>query len=256
MEFAKAESMSIHKTRSPEELVTSCQGLVRSIAWKIHQRLPRTVDLDDLIGFGQVGLMEAARDFDQTREVRFTTYAYYRIRGAVLDGLSSMNWFTKADYARGRYEKAANALLSEADGETADELSWFERTTMSLSMSYLVTHASGESQTVEPADDNVTPADVVQSRELQSVLTQLVDELPEREQVLIRSIYFDGISIKQAGERIGISKAWASRMHVRTLSRLASRMTGGQGHSTPVRKPADLDRPLEKLCVSGDTETG
>ena len=100
--------MNEHATQTPEQLVTGCEGCVRSLAWKIHQRLPNSVELDDLIAFGQLGLLEAARDFDQKRQVRFTTYAYYRVRGAILDGLSTMNWFTKADYARGRYEQSAN----------------------------------------------------------------------------------------------------------------------------------------------------
>ena len=247
--------MSVRETQTPEELVIGCQGLVRSIAWKIHQRLPRSVDLDDLIGFGQVGLLEAARDFDQTRQVRFTTYAYYRVRGAILDGLASMNWFTKADYAGGRYERAANALLSEADGKAADDLNWFERTTMSLSMSYLFTHSADESPTGEPADDKLTPANVVEARDLQALMNQCVGKLPEREQVLLHSIYFEGLSIKQAGERIGISKAWASRLHARILNGLASSITVVHDVKVPSGHATNFDGPPEKLCVSGDAAT-
>ncbi|MGV2335702.1 MAG UNVERIFIED_CONTAM: hypothetical protein LVR18_16830 [Planctomycetaceae bacterium] len=63
-------------------MINGCQGLVRTIAWRVHQRLPKTVDLDDLIGYGQVGLAEAARDFDETKGSQFVTYAWYRVRGA------------------------------------------------------------------------------------------------------------------------------------------------------------------------------
>ena len=73
-----------------QQLVVSCQGLVRSLAWKIHCKLPRSVDLEDLVCYGQIGLVEAARDFDSSRGGQFTTYAYYRIRGAILDGMSKM----------------------------------------------------------------------------------------------------------------------------------------------------------------------
>ena len=207
------------------ELIYSCQGLVRSIAWKIHQKLPRSVDLDDLIGFGQVGLAEAARDFDQSRNVQFTTYAYYRIRGAVLDGLSSMAWFTRADYNRGRYERAVNDLLeSTPDDSSADDTNWFGQTTRALSMTYIMTHWGSENTGPEPADA-FTPSDAAEASDLCRAIRELVDELPEQEQKLIRGIYFEGLSIKEAGQRVGISKAWASRVHARTLDSLALRMS-------------------------------
>ena len=209
------------------ELIYSCQGLVRSIAWKIHQKLPRSVDLDDLIGFGQVGLAEAARDFDPARGVQFTTYAYYRIRGAILDGLSSMAWFTRADYNRGRYEQAVNDLLETTpDNTSADDTNWFGQTTRALSMTYLMTHWGQENSGPEPTD-TFTPADAAEIADLGSVIRRLVDGLPAQEQQLIRGIYFEGLSIKEAGHRVGISKAWASRLHARTLDSLALRMTEG-----------------------------
>ncbi|MCA9050525.1 MAG: sigma-70 family RNA polymerase sigma factor [Planctomycetaceae bacterium] len=204
-------------------LIYSCQGLVRSIAWKIHQKLPSTVDLDDLIGFGQIGLAEAARDFDQQRGVQFTTYAYYRVRGSILDGLSKMSWFSKIDYARGRYERTSNELLeSSASSGTGDDAEWFAETTRTVSMSYVMTHWSGESG-FEPAD-NGTPGDAAESNDLQGWVREAVDSLPEPEQTLLRAIYYDGLTIKEAGERVGISKAWASRLHARTLDSLALRL--------------------------------
>jgi RNA polymerase sigma factor for flagellar operon FliA len=218
--------MTVRDQMSPTELITSCQGLVRSIAWKIHQRLPRSVELDDLISFGQVGLAEAARDFDRSRKVQFTTYAYYRVRGAIQDGLSTMSWFTKADYARGRYERATNELLTETNEvNLGDDVSWFERTAASLSMSYLMTHYCDESYEFEILDPRAAlPSDVAETVDLQEIVGQRVCELPEREQALIRGVYFEGLSIKDAGERIGISKAWASRLHARVLNSLALSM--------------------------------
>ncbi len=212
------------KAATPE-LIHSCQGLVRSLAWKIHQKVPRSVELDDLIGFGQVGLAEAARDYDQNRGVQFTTYAYYRVRGAILDGLSTMAWFSRADYARGRYERAANDLLETAPGDQAgDDVGWFGQTARSLSMTYIMTQWAGDSGGPEPVDPH-SPSEDAEESELKVALRMLVDELPEQESTLIKGIYFEGLSIKEAGERIGISKAWASRLHARTLHSLALRMS-------------------------------
>lgn len=205
-------------------LINGCQGLVRSIAWKIHQRLPNSVDLDDLIGYGQIGLAEAARDFDLQRGVQFTTYAYYRVRGAILDGLSTMAWFSKADYARGNYERSANDLLETSrQTEVENDGEWFRQTTQSLSMSYIMTHWA-DSGVTEPSD-TVTPSDTAEAGDLQKKIRLMLDELPTQEQTLMRSVYFDGLTIKAAGERIGISKAWASRLHARTLESLALRLS-------------------------------
>jgi RNA polymerase sigma factor for flagellar operon FliA len=210
-------------TSETSSLIYGCQGLVRSIAWKIHQKLPPSVDLDDLIGFGQVGLAEAARDFDQQRAVQFSTYAYYRVRGAILDGLSSMNWFSKADYARGRYEQSANDLLDSSREEPdSDETDWFAHTTRTISMSYIMTHW-GDSTVQEPSEET-TPAEAAESADLQGMIRQMLDELPGQEQTLMRGIYFDGLTIKAAGERIGVGKAWASRLHARTLDSIALRL--------------------------------
>jgi RNA polymerase sigma factor FliA len=214
------------KCASPAELIHSCQGLVRSIAWKIHQRLPRTVDLDDLIGYGQVGLAEAARDFDAARGVQFTTYAYYRVRGAVLDGLSTMSWFSKADYSRGRYEHGANAVLKESSSEAGmtGESTWFTNTTRSLSAAFLISDLASVSLEQKALVSGSVTADA-DSDELKNTIGEALSRLPEQERSLIDDIYFQGLSIKDAGERIGISKAWASRLHARILQNLGFQLS-------------------------------
>ena len=199
---------------------------MRSIAWKIHQRLPRTVELDDLIGYGQVGLAEAARDFDAGRGVQFTTYAYYRVRGAVLDGLSTMSWFSKADYSRGRYEQAANDVLHESSPESgvANELSWFTNTTRSLSAAFLISDFASVSLEQQTAAPESQSADI-ESEDLRKTISEALGSLSEQERGLIEDIYFRGMSIKDAGERIGISKAWASRLHARILRNLGFQLS-------------------------------
>ena len=88
-----------------QQRIEECQGLVRSLALSIRRKLPPTVELEDLIAYGQVGLGEAARDFDPDRGSRFSTYAYYRIRGAIYDGLSKMAWFDRVQASQVRYEQ-------------------------------------------------------------------------------------------------------------------------------------------------------
>ncbi len=216
--------MQIKSADASAILINQCQGLVRSIAWKIHQKLPATVDLDDLIGFGQVGLAEAARDFDSNRKVQFTTYAYYRVRGAILDGLTTMSWFTKSDYSRGRYERSANDVLETSeDGHADGDSGWFEKSSRTLSMTYIMTHWGQDEYGSEPTDTQ-TPSDSAELSDLCTIIRQLLKELPQQEQDLLTGIYFDGLSIKASGERIGVSKPWASRLHTRALEALALKM--------------------------------
>jgi len=214
--------------QSIPELMNGCQGLVRSIAWKIHQKVRRNVELEDLIGYGQVGLAEAARDFDQGRGNQFTTYAYHRIRGAILDGLSTMSWFKKADYHRGRYEYAAGEVLQESgtENESLGDIEWFVRTSRALSGAYLMTHLpeSGDDSDFVVKSKDADPSDRLDRFETNARIQSLLAELPDQARTLVQRIYFDGWSIKDAGEEIGISKAWASRLHARTLETLSVKL--------------------------------
>jgi RNA polymerase sigma factor for flagellar operon FliA len=217
-------------TKTTQELIASCQGLVRSLAWKIHCKLPKHVDLDDLVSYGQVGLAEAARDYEEGRG-HFTTFAYYRVRGAILDGLSKMRWFNQADYHRGKYERMAQEVLYPDDEtnpqrstELEDDVRWLKNVGGALATVYLFCHSTGEQTDGAGAvedDHAASPPAMLLKREIHEKLHQLVNALPEDAAALIRGAYFEGLSLKEAGERIGVSKAWASRLHAKTLGQLA-----------------------------------
>lgn len=222
-------------------LIASCQGLVKSIAWKIHQKLPKHVELDDLIGYGQVGLAEAARGFDEARGGQFTTYAYYRIRGAILDGLARMQWFNAYDFHSGKYERMADSLL-EGEGEAAaeeaaapaakteDQVSWFAETSTMLAMAYLMSGQGGDERRAQEPEDRSTPmpgADAAK-RELAERLHELINELPDNMSKLIRASYFGGLTLTEAGKTIGISKSRASRLHAEALGQLARSLRRAQ----------------------------
>lgn len=214
---------------APHELIAQCQGLVRSLAWKIHRGLPSSIDVDDLIGYGQVGLAEAARDFDPARTGSFTTYAYYRIRGAIYDGLSKMSWFSRAQYARLRYAQRANELLATEghaapgqEGSLEDDIDWFRNVVGGLAVAYLASSARDEDDPggLELVDSGPLPPGLLMGEETRRILHELIAALPEQEAQLIRGAYFEGLTLQEAGQRLGISKAWASRLHARTLERL------------------------------------
>src|SRR5882672_10304022 len=97
-------------------LVEQHLSLVQAIARKVKKTLGSSIEYDDLVAYGSKGLVEAADRYDSRPGVAFTTFAYYRIRGAMFDGLRTMGWYSRADYARYRAEERANEYLqSHAD---------------------------------------------------------------------------------------------------------------------------------------------
>lgn len=214
-----------------QQLIADNQGLVRSLAKRIHRTLPSYVEMDDLVAYGQMGLAEAAKAFDASRGHQFSTFAYYRIRGAIYDGLGKMNWFNRSQYEQAREQALASDVLAteaEAQSEPTDsvreEVRWLKRATSTLGVVYLMAQSSEEESNAaanvvdEKAD---APPEVMARRELHEKLHALVDSLAPEAATLIKAVYFEGLTIQDAGERIGVSKAWASRLHAKTLEQLA-----------------------------------
>lgn len=218
------------RPKTAHDLIEEGQGLVHSLASRIHHNLPVRVDLDDLISYGQLGLAEAAREFDPNRGVQFTTFAYYRIRGAIYDGVSKMSWTSRARLNRLRYLQRAHDVLqqeqesaSEGSGRSLqEEATWFSRVTEKLAVVYLASQATDEegNQRLLDAPDKPVPSPM-EVREVNARLHALIEALPLDASRLIRTIYFDGLTLTEAAQQLGISKSWASRVHARTLDNLA-----------------------------------
>jgi RNA polymerase sigma factor for flagellar operon FliA len=208
-----------------EELVFAHQGLVRAIARGIHRSFPSYIDLDDLIAYGQLGLAQAARDFDANRGIQFSTFAYYRIRGAILDGANQMNWLRRMTRAGDAYERMSSDLLGTdaADGESnSSDTNWLGDTGGKLAVVFLLGQAGDEEHRLDPEDDNApAPIESLLDEELRGMLREQLELLPDDARQLLKATYFEGKTLKEAGEAIGISKAWASRLHARALDQLA-----------------------------------
>jgi RNA polymerase sigma factor for flagellar operon FliA len=189
------------------------------------------MELDDLISYGQLGLMQAANDFDPQRGVQFSTFAYHRIRGAILDGTTQMSWFRRNAPNRQKYERMSNDALAtgaadnvgENSSATDDQAAWLQESTSQLAIVFLLSHASDEGREAPHLEDSTARAPIqnLLDDELKAKLHDLLAELPEEARSLLQGAYFEGLTLKEAGERLGISKAWASRLHARALGQLA-----------------------------------
>lgn len=214
------------------QLIADGQALVRSLAARIQRSVPVRVDLEDLIAYGEIGLAESARDFDPAHGTQFSTFAYYRIQGAIYDGLAKMTWTSRSRYKRLRYEQMAAETLERESSENlgkdslAGHGNWFGRVTEKLAVVFL---ASGDADGQASVTDNVedpgeSAPQLVLHREASERLRELVDKLPNEERRLVRMVYFEGKTLQDASSQMGISKSWASRLHGRILERLAGHL--------------------------------
>jgi RNA polymerase sigma factor for flagellar operon FliA len=216
-----------------DRLIEQHLPLVHAIAGKLRRTLRRPIELEDLIAYGSKGLVEAAERFDARQGVAFATFAYYRVRGAMLDGLRTMGWYSRADYARYRAEERTNALLqSEADRAGAaqaamgpaaaapDPATALKEIGELLGGVAAVHITSIEAAAALPDERLPPPDEAVDGRQLGERLRRAVVRLPEKERRLVELYYFADKSLGEVGAAMGLSTSWACRLHARAVAAL------------------------------------
>ena len=211
-----------------DRIVEENLDLVRSIAGKLRRSLGRTLDLDELVAYGSKGLVEAASRFDSRQGVAFSTFAYYRIRGAMLDGLRSMGWYSRGDLARYRAEERANEYLrnlAEREGAPEPGPSGNVAATLAEIAEVLSGVATIHITSLEAAagvtDERLPPPDQQLERmHMQARARRALDKLPEKERRLLQLHYFEDMNLEVASAELGLSKSWGSRLHARAVDRL------------------------------------
>lgn len=216
-----------------DELIEQHRSYVRALAVKIMRTLPRQIDLNELVAYGNIGLIEAAERYDPRRGVSFPTFSHYRIKGAIYDGLREMGVYSRSSHSGGRFTAHATDLLqSAADDEQTmpessaasldDEIDSTQSLINALIPVYLL---SLESDSVpEMVDANALSTEKIEERELISFVMKLATELTEDEQQLIHSLYFKHLSMTSLAAQMGVTKSWISRLHARAIQHLRDRM--------------------------------
>jgi len=213
-----------------DRLVSEYLPLVSSIAGKLKKSLCKHAPHEDLVGYGSRGLIEAAERYDAAQGVAFSTFAYYRIRGAMLDGVRSMSWYSRADYARYKAEESANEYLesnardqgakAQAGGnasKTAEILGSIASSLSAVAAVHIVSMEAAESM---PDSTFEAPDAAFESHQMRGRVREAIKTLPEKERQMLEAHYFKGQSLLDAGKAMGLSKSWASRLHARAVNRL------------------------------------
>lgn len=213
-------------------------GLIKRNALRLARRLPSHVQVDDLIGAGHVGLVNAARRYDPSNGARFETFAEHHIRGAMLDAVRSVDPLSRdvrrqaRTITRATHELRAllgrepeEAEIAQAAEIPVDRLRFVQTQVATAVETSLDAPRGGEDRPSlgPPAPVESDPAGRAETRELSEHLRAALDELPERLQTVVSLYYGEGCTLKQIGERLGFTESRACQLHGEAIHRLRTR---------------------------------
>jgi RNA polymerase sigma factor for flagellar operon FliA len=226
------------KTRNQDEIVNTHAPLVKRIAYHLMSRLPPSVQADDLIQAGMIGLLEASRNYDSGQGASFETYAGIRIRGAMLDEIRRNDWAPRSVHRKAR--KVADAVRQIESRERRDARDHEVARELKLSLDeyhQILQDASGylvmsfedmgidnEAVASELADRAPGPIDRVQNEAFKRSLSDAITSLPEREKLVMTLYYDEELNLREIGAVIGVSESRVSQIHSQALIRLQARL--------------------------------
>lgn len=259
--------MDFMVTRSPEarhRLILEYASLARTVVGRLGIPPTSLLELEDLVSYGMIGLINAIDRFDLTRGVRFEAFATPRIRGAVIDQLRILNWMPRSTVSRIRHIEGVLANLEQRLGRSAQEEEaageigvsperyrqmLLEVSTTILSLDAPLGSLMQEDEVTSLSDvleDHATlgPAEQVERRELTGLLSTAIDHLPAREQLLLALYYQEELTMKEISSLMGISESRVCQLHMQALMRLRGTLTSyrientkpaatGQTHTSP-----------------------
>ena len=250
---------------------------VRSLASQVRKQFNSQLELDELMSYGQIGLLEAADRFDSKVGANFLTFAHYRIKGAIYDGLRKMGILRGGD-ARNAYngERSSAYLANLSDremgggnrgGSVDDDVRDISSAVTGLAM--LFATAAEAADGLGMSDEGLPADERLEMEQQRKRVRAAIAQLPEKERKLLEGYYFQAKTLEEAGAEIGQSKSWASRLHARAVERLKeilseddepSLNTRSKAHGTSSRgrpnlsstdRPAEAARPLVPAAEGG-----
>ena len=239
-EFKKTKSPSIR-----EKFIRQYMPLVKYVAGKVAVGMPSNVEFDDLVGYGQFGLLDAINKYDTSKNVKFKTYAVTRIRGAIFDELRQIDWVPRSVRQKSREIEDAIASLESRLGRTASNAEIAEslnmteedynRTVMKVSGTSILSlndvwYAGDDNDNMSIGNNIEAPSslnpDIMAEREaVKKVIAEAINELPEKEKMVIVLYYHEDLTFKEIGDVLEVSESRISQLHTKANLRLRDKLT-------------------------------
>jgi len=216
--------------------------LVKRIAHQMMSRLPYSVQIDDIIQAGMIGLLDAASRYDEIHGAQFETYATQRIRGAMLDELRSADWLPRSLRREMRRIELAVSRLQQKTGRAPNETEIAKELDVTLVEYQQMLQEARGAQLVYYEDfhdedhddfferfefsDDSDPMALLQDERFKVELIQAIENLPERERMLMGMIYEQEMNLREVGEVFGVSESRISQLHSQAVARLRSALKG------------------------------
>jgi RNA polymerase sigma factor for flagellar operon FliA len=225
--------------RSHDDLVVQYAPLVKRIAYHLMNRLPPSVQADDLIQAGMIGLLEASRNYDPTQGASFETYAGIRIRGAMLDEIRRSDWTPRSVHRKARMVAEAMREIENREGRDARDMEVAEALGMELHDYHQILQdasgcrifsldelaAVGELGGADNGHRSMKgPYDGLQQDAFKQALAEAIAGLPERERLVIAMYYDDELNLREIGQVLGVSESRVCQIHSQAAMRLRARL--------------------------------
>lgn len=233
---ARAKEVELERRR--DAIVAQYMPYATSIANRVYQTMSSAVDYDDVLCNARLGLLEAAKRFDDNQQVEFRTFAYYRIKGAIFDGLRRTGWLPRSLYSKIKFEEASNEYLQhmsqrsnvfQNDEEREHEI---VDTVNSLASIYVISLDEGDEEIDIEDVDAPDVAGRAEFHQIRTYMREAINTLPPKEKQLVMMYYFQNKTLEEIGEKLDLSKSWTCRLHARALEMLLGKvktLTGNEG---------------------------
>ncbi|MCB1153572.1 MAG: FliA/WhiG family RNA polymerase sigma factor [Deltaproteobacteria bacterium] len=228
------------------ELIKKYTPLIKLVAMRIIRKLPPQIELDDLINTGVLGMMDAIEKYDPNRDIKFETYAEFRIRGAILDELRSLDWVPRSirsrlnELERTYQELEAKLGRPATDDEVAHAMNlsqdeYFELVNKANGVTLVslddLGNKSGNNAAQKrnfleyfrtPNQESVVS--LMNMKEIKSILAEAIEDLPKNERFVVSMYYFDELTMKEIGLILGITESRVSQIHNKCIMRLRGKL--------------------------------
>jgi RNA polymerase sigma factor for flagellar operon FliA len=247
------------------ELVMRELPQVYYVAARIHERLPKHVEIEDLVQAGVLGLLDACRNYDSSKDAQFSTFAKFRIRGAILDSLRKLDWGSRTLRRKGREIATTVAKLESKLGrqpleeEIANDLHMrldeLQSTMTQLDGLYLVGQQTNSSQdhaesydlieSAQGTEEN-NPFELCLEGERREELAKAVSKMSEREQLILSLYYQEELTMKEISQVVGIVVSRVSQIHAAAMVKLRASLSHlREGAAPPISR-------MQAVCQSAD----